>query len=202
MIGRHPQSLRGLLAVAAASGLACSFGAGAALAQSCLDNSNTNLVQNGGFESGSGSSIPDWTVQWDNSVDPFVYIETSHPHSGSQDLAIGTVPAPNDIIQQIKGTTTGQVYTICFWLYSAPNPSAGVTTFEVAWNNVTQLSLINSGSFDYQYYAINVVAQGNNQDYLQLRERNKQGFYYIDDVAVQECSGCGLARKAKSKGKN
>jgi hypothetical protein len=43
-----------------------------------------------------------------------------------------------------------------------------------------------------------VVAQGKNQDYLQFRERNKQGFYYLDDVAVQECSGCGLYPGKKS----
>jgi hypothetical protein len=42
-----------------------------------------------------------------------------------------------------------------------------------------------------------VIAQGNSNDYLRIRERNKQGFYYLDDVAVQECTGCGLGAEAK-----
>jgi hypothetical protein len=198
MTTQDQRPLRAFLAAFAAAGLTCVLGSGGALAQSCQNNSNTNLVTNGGFETGTQYNITDWSVQWDDTVDPYVYIDTTHPHSGSQDLALGTTPAPNDIIQRISGATTGQVYTICFWLYSAPDPTAGVTTFEVAWNNVTQLSLINSGAFGYQYYAINVVAQGKNQDYLQFRERNKQGFYYLDDVAVQECSGCGLYPGKKS----
>jgi hypothetical protein len=193
-----PQTRRGFLAVAAAMGLAFFLGSSSALAQSCQGNENPNLVQNGGFESGSNYNIPDWTVEWKHSVDQWVYLDKTNPHSGAQDLVLGSIPAPNDIIQRIDGTTTGQVYTICFWLFSYPNPAAGVTTFEVAWNNVTQLSLMNSAPFGYQYLAINVIAQGNDLDYLQFRERNKQGFYYLDDVAVQECTGCGLDPEAKS----
>jgi hypothetical protein len=192
------QSLRNGLAIVAAIGLTCVLGSGAALAQSCQGNGNTNLVKNGDFESGTGFKVTDWIVQWKPSVDPYVYIDTVHPHGGVQDLALGTTPAPNDIIQRIKGTKTAQVYTICFWLYSEPDPTGGVTTFEVAWNNVTQLELINSAPFGYQYFALNVIGQGGNQDFLQFRERNKQGFYYLDDVAVQECTGCGLDPRAKS----
>lgn len=191
-------ALRSAPALAAAAGLTWVLASGAALAQSCQNNSNTDLVRNGGFESGSGYKISDWTVGWKAKVDPYVYIDTVHPHDGSKDLAIGSTPAPNDVIQLIRGTKTGKVYTICFWLSSEPDTTGGVTTFEVSWNNVTELALINSAPFGYQYYAINVIAQGDNADYLQFRERNKQGFYYLDDVAVQECTGCGLDPGAKS----
>jgi len=57
---------------------------------------------------------------------------------------------------------------------------------------VSELSLTNSGPFSYQYFSVNVLAQGNDTDFLRFRERNKQGFYYLDDVAVPECTGCGL----------
>ena len=190
--------MRGALVVTAAIGLTCVLGPCAALAQSCLNNDNPNLVRNGGFESGSGFDIPDWTVEWKHKVDKFVYLDQGNPHSGGQDLKMGSIPAPNDIVQRVGGTTNGQVYTICFWLFSSPNPTAGVTTFEVAWNNVSELALTNSAPFGYQYFAINVIAQGGNLDFLRFRERNKQGFYYLDDVAVQECSGCSLDAGAES----
>lgn len=190
--GRFHTSMSGAAAIAGAFALACVLAPGTAHAQSCLNNTNSNFVKDGGFESGSGTNIPDWTVEWKPSADHYVYVDNSNPHSGSKELALGSINAPNDIVQRIKGTTTGQVYTICFWLSSSPNPTAGVTTFELLWNNVTELALTNSAPFGYQYLAVNVLAQGNNSDFLRFRERNKQGFYYLDDVAVQECTGCGL----------
>ena len=136
-------------------------------------------------------------MEWPNSVDAYVYLDTSNPHSGSQELALGTISAPNDVVQHIKGTKTNTVYTVCFWLASSPNPTAGVTTFEVLWNNVPIISLSNSGPFGYQYLSFDVLAQGASLDFLRFRERNKQGYYYLDDVAVQECTGCGLAAEGK-----
>src|SRR5204863_7571491 len=111
-------------------------------------------------------------------------------------LALGSTNAANDVVQKIKGTAAGKVYTICFWLYSSPNPTAGVTSLEVLWNNVTELALTNSAEFSYQYLALNVLAQGNDTDFLRIRERNREGFYFLDDVAVQECTGCGLGAEA------
>jgi hypothetical protein len=187
-------------AFAAGMLLACAVVPEAASAQSCLNNSQRNLARNGNFESGSGGNVTDWVVEWGTAVDPYVYIDKSNPHGGVQDLAMGSTNAPDDIVQRIKGTATGSVYTICFWLYSSPNPTAGVSTLEILWNNVSELNLTNSAPFGYQYFAMNVLAQGNNLDFLRIRERNKQGFYFLDDVAVQLCSGCGLGADADKHG--
>jgi hypothetical protein len=184
-----------LTVLAAALASACVLAPGATLA-GCVKNNNPNLVNNGGFESGSGTTIPGWIVEWKPSVDKYVYLETSNPHGGAQDLKLGTINAPNDIVQRIRGASAGAVYTVCFWVASSPNPTAGVTTFEVLWNNLPVVSLSNSGPFGYQYLSFNVLAQGNDSDFLRFRERNKQGFYYLDDVSVQECSGCGLGAEA------
>ena len=187
-------SVRSSLLCAAGALLAWAWLPGSAMAMAtCLNNSEPNLVKNGGFELGSGTNIRDWVVEWGSSVDSYVRIDTSNPHGGSQDLEMGSTKAPDDIAQTIKGTTTGSVYTICFWLYSSPNPTAGVTTFEILWNNVNMLGLTNSAEFGYQYLAINVLAQGNDLDVFRIRERNKQGFYYLDDVSIQLCDGCTLA---------
>jgi hypothetical protein len=191
--GHFKEFRRGLLPLVSGVLFACVVMPGAAFAAACLGDTNPNLVRNGGFESGIGTDIKHWTVAWDSTVDPYVYLDTTNPHSGAQDLAMGSTRGANDITQGIQGTVGGYVYTVCFWLYSSPNLSGGHTSFEILWNNVPELELINSARFGYEYYALNVLAQGNAHDALKIRERNYEGFYYLDDVAVQLCSGCGLA---------
>jgi len=190
---RLMESKPSLVALALAVLLGCALVPEAAFATGCLNDSNPNLVKNGDFESGSGTNVTGWKVEWNSAVDPYVYLDRTNPHSGAQDLALGTTRAANDIVQKIQGTQVASIYTICFWLYSSPNLTGGVTSFEVLWNNVPELELSNSAQFGYQYYALNVIAQGNTQDFLRIRERNNQGFYYLDDVAVQLCTGCTLA---------
>jgi hypothetical protein len=169
-----------------------------AFAQSCYNNDNPNLVQNGGFEEGSvGSAIPHWKVRWQGTlsngkpVDPYVTVDNDNPHNGKQELKLGTTEGANDIHQGISGTTAGQVYTICFWLASSPDPLVGKTSFEILWNDVAELGLIQSAESPYQYYAANVT--GTTHDTLRIRERNDKGYYYLDDVAIQLCSGCVAA---------
>jgi hypothetical protein len=185
----HVWKSRKTLTLASAAALACVLLPQTASA-GCFNNSNPDLVQNGGFESGSGFKIPNWIVEIGKDEDPYVHINKSNPAEGNQDLALGTIEGANEIVQHIKGTTVGQVYTVCLKLASSPNPTGGVTTFIAQWNNVNEMELTNSAEYDYQYYAFNVTASGT--DYLRFLERNKQGFYYIDSVSVQLCSGCGL----------
>lgn len=178
-----------------------------ALAQSCYNNTNINLVRNGGFESPArnGASIPGWTVTWPNSVDgkpvdPYVTVDDDNPHTGASELKLGTEQGTNDIWQRISGTQSPQVYTVCFWLSSAPNLLGGHTSFSMLWNNVSQLDLTNSGPSPYQYYSFNVVGTG--LDYLRFRERNDSGYYFLDDVSVQLCSGCSFAASMNHKWKH
>src|ERR1700731_537911 len=124
----------GVFALAGGIVLACTASP-EAFAQSCYNNSNPNLVKNGGFEQGSvGSNIPKWKLRWQgtlsngNPVDPYVTVGNSNPHSGTQELNLGTTTGANDIFQGIKGTTVGDVYTVCFWLASAPDQSIGKTS--------------------------------------------------------------------------
>lgn len=178
------------------AGIVLAVGAApAAFAQSCYNNSNPNLVQNGGFEEGSvGSTIPHWKVRWQGTlssgkaVDPYVTVDNDNPHNGQQELKLGTTDGANDLHQGISGTTAGDVYTVCLWLASSPDPLVGKTSFEILWNDVSELELIQSAESPYQYYAVNVT--GTTHDTLRIRERNDKGYYYLDDVAIQLCSGC------------
>lgn len=177
-----------------------------ALAQSCYNNTNANLVQNGDFETGGvGSVIPKWKVRWTGTlsdgtaVDPYVTVGNDNPHNGAQELDLGTSFGANDIFQEVRGTTAGALYTVCFWLASAPDPAVGKTSLEVLWNDVNELELTQSGPSVYQYYTFVVSAIGLHHDHLRFRERNDQGYYYLDDVAVQLCTGCTLAEGFKKK---
>ena len=177
-----------------------------AVAQSCYNNTNANLVQNGDFEKGSvGSVIPNWKVRWTGTlldgtaVDPNVNVGNGNPHNGAQELDLGTTGGANDIFQQVSGTSAGALYVVCFWLASVPDPLIGKTSLEVLWNDQNELELVQSGPSAYQYYTFVVSATGARHDYLRFRERNDYGYYYIDDVAVQLCSGCTSAPLFKKK---
>ena len=169
----------------------------AAVAQSCYNNTNPNLLKNGDFEQGmTGYVIPDWHVAWPSyvdgvPVDPNVSVENDNPRSGAQELRLGTYRAANDITQEAHGTVKGKTYTVCFWLAASPSLLGSRTTFDVLWDDVNVLELTDSGTSPYQYYSLNVGAAGT--DVLRFRERNDNGYYYLDDVAVQLCTGCGLA---------
>src|SRR5438067_2530555 len=70
---------RGVFAVAGGIMLACAASP-EAIAQSCYNNSNPNLVQNGDFEAGSvGSAIPHWRVRWSATADPYVNVGNDNP---------------------------------------------------------------------------------------------------------------------------
>src|ERR1700731_321589 len=97
----------GVIALAGGIVLACTASP-EAFAQSCYNNSNPNLVKNGGFELGGRSNIPKWNVRWQgtlssgDAVDPYVTDRHDNPHSGARELDIGTTLGANDISQPIK----------------------------------------------------------------------------------------------------
>jgi hypothetical protein len=195
----------GWVVLSLAAGLLLSCAASSeALAQSCYNNMNPNLVLNGDFESGSvGSTIPHWRVRWTGTlangdpVDPFVTVDNDNPHKGKKELKLGTTLGANDISQKITGTVAGDIYTVCFWLASAPDQLVGKTSVDVLWNDVSELELTQSAESPYQYYAFDVT--GTTNDHLRFRERNDYGYYYLDDVAISLCTGCTSASPFKKK---
>ncbi len=167
----------------------------------CTGNSNPVLVKNDGFESGIGSSIPNWKVF--NTSDTELVI-SGVAKGGAHSLSMATVGGENRISQPIA-TTAGSVYTVCFWL--APGAAVGPDDFRAQWNNQDMIVLKNIGSPTEAnstvlvYYQFHVVATGNN-DVLSFEERNDSNFFLLDDVFVELCTACSIdngAMQAKKK---
>ncbi len=82
-----------------------------------VSNGTTEMLLNGGFESGSLS--PSWTVSTPNGAcNLFAYgaaIDTSSCRSGSYCLSDGC-GGRTDQISQSFGVTAGEIYFISFWL--------------------------------------------------------------------------------------
>jgi hypothetical protein len=159
-----------------------------AASATCTGNDNGSLIHNGGFESGSGSTISGWKIA--DTSDTHVNIATSFKRGGSQSLALGTSGFENRISQPITGAVPGDAYTVCFWVYN--QAAGGTSSLRAQWNNQDMTIIRNSISNNngtFSYYSFNVVATGS--DVLSFEERNDPSFFFLDNVDVQLC-GCTL----------
>jgi len=156
--------------------------------QSCVLGHGANQVANGGFQNGSGYNITDWTVAWNSTADPFVYISSNGQGGSSKALWMGSVPGENRVSQVITGLTAGQPYILCFYLSNGADGPVTPNSFEATWNDNNMLQLINSGPFGYEYFSFQVTAVGGGNDVISFEERNATSFWYLDNVVVQACS--------------
>ena len=149
------------------SGLLASFGANAA----------TNLVQNGGFETGD---FTDWTT---NAVSFPMYIVTSPVEEGTYAAQIAGFSFGPDTLSQTIATTSGDTYTLSFWRYQQ---NVGPSTFlDVTWDGTAVFSenLLGRGyNVPYQHFTASVVGTGS--DTLVFTSANDPGFTYVDNVSV------------------
>ena len=162
---------------------------------SCLGLTSPNLVQNPGFEMGSGSNITDWAVAWPSSVDPNVFI-TSPGYNSPQSLALGPVPGVNGVSQMINTTANpNQTYMVCFWLQNST--SAAGSSFQAQWNGQNLLQMVDNAVFGWTYYSFLVYGTGNcggaspyscAGDLLNFQAVQIPSYYYLDDVSVQLCN--------------
>ncbi len=155
-------------------------------AQTCTGGTAPNKVLNGGFQTGSGYTITDWSVAFSSSSDPYVEIEGNGQGGSSQALWMGSDSGENRVFQAIPGLTAGHVYFVCFYLSNGATSSPN--SFAATWNDQNVVQLINSESFGYTYFSFLVTATGN--DVLSFEARNSPSYWYIDNVAVELCSGC------------
>jgi hypothetical protein len=125
----------------------------AAIAFMTAGAANADLVTNGDFETGDLSG---WTqVGFEFNM----YVVNWNPHSGTYNATTGGYTFLEQSIAQVIPTTSGQSYTVGFWLSNADYYPDN--RFEARWNGQSMILLENQyGPIEYTYYSYTGVATG------------------------------------------
>jgi hypothetical protein len=134
------------------------------------------LVQNGGFETGSFSS---WS-ETGNLDDCSVSSSSPAVYSGTYGALLGPAGSLGYLSQSLP-TVPGQLYLLSLWLDSpdgiAPNE------FLVAWNGTVMFVQTNLGAIGWTNLQFVVAATGSNT-VLQFGFRDDESFLGLDDIQV------------------
>jgi len=157
--------------------------AGAAMAlvasAAAVSASATELVTNGGFETGSLSG---WTLTGSTDHSNVV---TSPVHSGAYAYSNGAVGGAG-VLSQVVNTVAGQSYDFSFWLRNEGGTPNG---FTASLGNAVLQSFTNvGGSFDFTHFTGTVVAATNGST-LSFAFRQDPSFWELDDVSLTSAVG-------------
>jgi Immunoglobulin I-set domain/Immunoglobulin domain/Protein of unknown function (DUF642) len=145
--------------------------------------SGGQLVQNGGFETGSFSA---WSQSGDFSG---CSVSASPPyvHSGTYGALLGPIGALGYLSQSLP-TVPGQVYVLSLWLDSPDG--LGPNEFQVTWDGHVLFDQTNVAATGWTNLQFTVMASGNST-LLQLGFRDDQSFLGLDDIQVTPLISAG-----------
>jgi Bacterial Ig-like domain len=140
----------------------------------------TNLVVNGGFETGNFTG---WTI---GTYQPDQTIITTNSESGNYAAALGPAGGDGSLSQNIP-TTAGQQYTLDFWL---ANMSTATDDFSIKWNGVTVFSLVNAPAQPYTEHIFTVTGAAGSST-LEFDYRQDPTQWRLDNISVIGVAGSG-----------
>ncbi len=136
----------------------------------------SQLVQNGGFESGNFSS---W-IETSNSAGALVSSTPVAVDSGNYGALLGAAGALGYLSQSLP-TVAGQDYLLSFWLDSPDGVSPN--EFKVAWNGSVMFDQTNLGAIGWTNLQFYVMATDTNT-LLQFGFRDDTSFLGLDNIQV------------------
>ncbi len=134
------------------------------------------LVQNGGFETGSFSS---WS-ETGNFVDCSVSSSSPAVHSGMYGALLGPAGSLGHLSQSLP-TVAGQLYLLSLWLDSPDGLSPN--EFLVAWNGTVMFDQTNLGAIGWTNLQFYVTATGTNTS-LEFGFRDDASFLGLDGIQI------------------
>ena len=144
----------------------------------------TNIVHNGGFESGTFGSMTSWT-QGGNTSNTGVDMDSAH--SGSFGAFMGPSKSPGSLSQNLS-TTAGSIYELSFFMFGGGEGSElpggfGGIFFQVFWGGVMIFDTSTPPVSYQQFQFFNLTASGPTTE-LKFVFQNDPSFFHLDDVVA------------------
>jgi hypothetical protein len=159
------------------------------LALACVGVSQaqaTNLVVNGGFETGDATG---WTLV--PAAGGSLMGISGNSNTGSWSFSFGAVGFLDDTLsQQIVPTVAGNSYLIDFWLDHPANDAQN--HFNASWDGGTLVDMLNVGAFGYTEFTFTEIATSASTP-IQFGSYEVPSWFYLDDVSVTDLGPAGGA---------
>lgn len=161
-----------------------------------IASASANLVTNSGFETGDFTG---WTSGG------FTGVDMGSAHSGTYGAYIGTTEVASFVSQDLS-TTAGSLYDLSFFLQGFETKSASQTnvlggfesTFQVFWNGILVLNLVNPDPFQYTQFNFTGLAATGTTTNLRFVYSGGPLFYNLDDVTVNPATVNGVPESLSS----